>query len=148
METERKPTLPARRQPSTPASGRGDARQGGDLSAILPPRGLVQWYITLRRSDWRSRRVLAAVQRVGDRSSKVNCPSRGALGPGRLLAVAFLVFAPTATRARIVTPNFRPLCALLRHLAEVRRPGRVACQSLEAGIRSPFIIELEPKPQR
>jgi hypothetical protein len=30
------------RQPSRPASGRGDARQGGDLSAILPPRGLVQ----------------------------------------------------------------------------------------------------------
>ena len=30
------------RQPSTTASGRGDARQGGDSFAILPPSGLVQ----------------------------------------------------------------------------------------------------------
>jgi len=48
--------------------------------------------------------------------------------------------------ARIIASNFRTLCARLDRLAEIGRPRCVVRQSLEAGIRLPFVVELKPEP--
>ena len=64
-----------------------------------------------------------------------------------LSPVALLVFTPIAARARIIAPELWPLPACLHRFQKVARTRHVARLSLQARIRLPFIVELEPEPQ-